>query len=65
MKGKGWRGWGSVTKKYIKNIMAPRSEESRPLINIWGFSGKQGVNLRGPTEIRKVLTEKAHHPSDA
>lgn len=68
MKGKGprvLRGRGGCHKKYIKNIMAPRREETTPLTTLWGFSGEQGVNLRGPIEICKVLTEKAHHASDA
>lgn len=47
-KGSGGRAGGrGASQKYIKNIMAPRREESSPLITLWGFSGEQRVNLRG------------------
>lgn len=43
MKGKGVEGH----KNAFKNIMAPRREASSLLISLWGFSGKQRVNLGG------------------
>lgn len=35
------------------------------MIAPWGFSGKQRVNLRGPSGDPEVLTAKAHHPRGA